>query len=96
MTEKNHVIMTEVVSGICPECQVKTLLVGFDTVFYRCTTCGSDLEQRKNGVINLYGKVEHETRAKFKKTSQSKRRPKKSSMNKHKKRSFKAYAKQGR
>ena len=39
------------------------------------------MAKKKN---NLYGKVEHETRAKFKKTSQSKHRPKKSSMNKHK------------
>ena len=64
MTEKNHVIMTEVVTGICPECQVKTLLVGFDTVFYRCTTCGSDLEQKKNGVIK-YITADRETRIKL-------------------------------
>jgi len=51
MTEKNHVLMTEVVSGICPRCESKTLLVGFDKIFYRCTTCGYDLEQKKNGVI---------------------------------------------
>ena len=64
MTEKNHVIMPEVVTGICPECQVKTLLVGFDTVFYRCTTCGSDLEQKKNGVIK-YIVADRETRIKL-------------------------------
>ena len=51
MTEKNHVFLTEVVSGICPSCTYKTLLVGFDKMFYRCTTCGNDLEQKKNGVI---------------------------------------------
>jgi uncharacterized protein (DUF983 family) len=51
MTEKNHVFLTEVVTGICPRCQLKTLLVGFDKIFYRCTTCGYDLEQKKNGVI---------------------------------------------
>jgi len=51
MSEKNHVFMTEVVSGTCPECKLRTLLVGFDKTFYRCTTCGNDLEQKKNGVI---------------------------------------------
>ena len=51
MTEKNHVFLTEVVSGVCPRCNLKTLLVGFDKIFYRCTTCGYDLEQKKNGVI---------------------------------------------
>ena len=41
-------------------------------------------------------KVAHETRAKYKRTSVSKRRPKKSSMNKDKKRDFKKYNRQGR
>jgi len=41
-------------------------------------------------------KVEHETRSKYKKTSQNTRRPKLSSMNKSKKRNFKKYARQGR
>ena len=50
------------------------------------------MAKKKN---NLYGKVEHETKARFKKTSQSKRRPKMSSMNKSKKRSFKKYRSQG-
>jgi hypothetical protein len=41
-------------------------------------------------------KIAHETRAKYKRTSISSRRPKKSSMNKAKKRDFKKYNKQGR
>lgn len=46
---------------------------------------------------NLYGKaVVYESKAKFKKTSISKRRPKFSSMNKSKKRSFKKYNRGGR
>ena len=61
MTEKNHVFMTEVVTGICPRCQLKTLLVGFDKMFYRCTTCGHDLEQKKNGVIK-YIQADKDTR----------------------------------
>ena len=46
---------------------------------------------------NLYGKtVVYESKVKFKKTSISKRRPKFSSMNKSKKRSFKKYNRGGR
>ena len=40
-------------------------------------------------------KVAHETRAKYKKTSQASRRPKFSSMINGKKRSFKSYNRQG-
>ena len=61
MTEENHVFMTEVETGICPRCQLKTLLVGFDKTFYRCTTCGNDLEQKKNGVIK-YINADKDTR----------------------------------
>ena len=42
--------------------------------------------KKKNNLLN---KIEHETASRFKKTSQSKRRPKFSSMNKSKRRSFK-------
>ena len=51
MTEKNHVFLTEVVSGICPSCTCRTMRVGFSSTFYRCTTCGNELEQKVNGVI---------------------------------------------
>ena len=51
------------------------------------------MAKKKN---NLLAKIEHESRAKFKKTSVAKRRPKFSSMNKSKKRSFKAYNRQGK
>ena len=51
MTEKNHVFLTEVVSGICPSCTCRTMLVGFSSTFYRCTTCGNELELKINGVI---------------------------------------------
>ena len=51
MTEKNHVFLTEVVSGICPSCTCRTMLVGLNSTFYRCTTCGNELEQKINGVI---------------------------------------------
>ena len=49
--------------------------------------------KKKNNLLN---KVEHETGSKFKKTSQNKRRPKFSSMNKSKKRTFKKSNRGGR
>ena len=61
MTEKNHVFLTEVVSGICPSCTCRTMLVSFSSIFYRCTTCGNELEQKINGVIK-YIKADKNTR----------------------------------
>ena len=49
--------------------------------------------KKKNNLLN---KIEHETGSRFKKTSQSKRRPKFSSMNKSKRRSFKKANRGGR
>ena len=54
---------------------------------------GKQVAKKKNNLLN---KIEHETGSKFKKTSQSKRRPKFSSMNKSKRRSFKKANRGGR
>ena len=45
-------IQAEVVNGKCPTCDQFTTLVGLDKAFYRCMTCGSDLEQHINGKIS--------------------------------------------
>ena len=45
-------IEAEIVNGICPTCDEYTPLVGLTKQFYRCMTCGSDLEQKVNGVIS--------------------------------------------
>ena len=42
---------TEVVQGVCPTCRERTMLISLTKDFYRCITCGSDLEQKINGVI---------------------------------------------
>ena len=42
----------EIVNGICPTCDEYTPLVGITKQFFRCMTCGSDLEQKVNGVIS--------------------------------------------
>ena len=53
MTGKKSVkIHTEIVNGICPDCEEYTMLVGITRRFYRCMNCGSDLEQHVNGKIS--------------------------------------------
>ena len=42
----------EVVPGKCPTCDEHTLLVGLSKEYYRCMTCGADLEQHINGKIS--------------------------------------------
>ena len=51
---------TEIVTGTCGSCNLNTLLVGIDSTFYRCISCGEDLEQKINGVIK-YLKVDRNT-----------------------------------
>ena len=43
--------VTEIVTGDCPECDVRTMLVNIDKNIYRCVNCGEDVEQKVNGVI---------------------------------------------
>jgi|TARA_E500000331_G_scaffold291685_1_gene288253 uncharacterized protein (DUF983 family) len=50
--KKTIKIHTEIVNGICPDCEEYTMLVGVTRRFYRCMTCGSDLEQYVNGKIS--------------------------------------------
>ena len=50
----------EIVTGECDACKLTTLLVGIDNTFYRCISCGEDLEQKVNGVIK-YIKVNKNT-----------------------------------
>ena len=42
---------TEIVTGECEGCKLTTLLVSIDNTFFRCISCGEDLEQKVNGVI---------------------------------------------
>ena len=45
-------IQTEVVNGVCPTCNHTGILVSLFKSHYRCVSCGSDLEQKVNGVIS--------------------------------------------
>ena len=51
MVKKNFRVEAEVVNGKCPTCDQFTLLVSIDQHFFRCMSCGSDLEQHINGKI---------------------------------------------
>ena len=42
----------EIVNGKCPTCAEFTMLVGLTKEFYRCMTCGADLQQHVNGKIS--------------------------------------------
>ena len=42
----------EVVNGKCPTCEEDTLLVSIAREYYRCITCGTDLQQHINGKIS--------------------------------------------
>ena len=55
MTEKNFVkFNTEIVNGVCPTCDEYTMLVGITRQYFRCITCGADLEQYVNGKISYF------------------------------------------
>ena len=53
-------VSAEIVNGKCPTCEEFTMLVGIDGTFFRCISCGEDLEQKVNGVIK-YLKVDKNT-----------------------------------
>jgi len=52
MTGKDLRWTAEIVNGKCPTCDQVTILVGLTKQFYRCMTCGADLEQHVNGKIS--------------------------------------------
>ena len=45
-------LKAEIVNGRCPTCDEMTILVGLTSEFFRCITCGADLEQHVNGKIS--------------------------------------------
>lgn len=60
--KKTIKIHTEIVNGICPDCEEYTMLVGVTRRFYRCMTCGSDLEQYVNGKISYIPTLSQKTK----------------------------------
>ena len=51
----------EVVTGKCPTCEASTMLVSIATDYYRCMTCGADLEQHINGKISYIPAITKKT-----------------------------------
>ena len=54
-------IQAEIVHGKCPTCDENTMLVGLTKEFFRCMTCGTDLEQHVNGVISYIPRLHKHT-----------------------------------
>ena len=48
---------SEVTHGVCPTCKEPSMLISITIDFYRCITCGSDLEQKIDGVIKYIPKI---------------------------------------
>ena len=58
--------VTEIVTGDCPERNVKTMLVNIDKNIYRCVNCGEDVELKVNGVIKYMKMKDPEERMELK------------------------------
>tara|TARA_R100000995_G_scaffold79777_1_gene51049 strand:+ start:375 stop:599 length:225 start_codon:yes stop_codon:yes gene_type:complete len=52
MIEDYIKLKAEIVNGKCPTCDEMTILVGLTTEYYRCISCGADLQQHINGKIS--------------------------------------------
>ena len=46
------IFKTEIVNGRCPHCNFDVILVSLASDHFRCTTCGTDVEQKINGKIS--------------------------------------------
>ena len=49
---KHIKLHTEITHGMCPNCGEYSALISLAKDFFRCTTCGFDLEQKVNGKIS--------------------------------------------
>ncbi len=52
MTDDYIKLKAEIVNGKCTTCEEMTILVGLTPEFFRCITCGADLQQHINGKIS--------------------------------------------
>ena len=64
MTGKNFRFQAEIVNGKCPTCEEYTMLVGLTKQFFRCLTCGADLEQHVNGKISYMPAIQNTEKVK--------------------------------
>ena len=62
MREKNSVrFNAEIVNGKCPTCDENTMLVSITSDYYRCVTCGADMQQHINGKISYLPVMSNKT-----------------------------------
>jgi uncharacterized protein (DUF983 family) len=52
-------VAAQVVNGICPMCTEESIFVSVHKTIFRCTTCGSDIEQKVNGKISYMPHINH-------------------------------------
>jgi len=58
-------VRAEVVNGVCPTCNLDTILVSITRDHFRCITCGSDLRQHVNGKISYIPHINNADQIKF-------------------------------
>ena len=58
-------IKAELVNGTCPTCAHNVVFISLCKDFFRCTVCGSDLEQKINGKISYIPAVLSKDSIKF-------------------------------
>jgi|TARA_R100001530_G_C4175922_1_gene118022 uncharacterized protein (DUF983 family) len=51
-------VTAELVNGKCPTCNNYTILVGLTKEFFRCMSCGADLQQHVNGKISYLPSIQ--------------------------------------
>ena len=54
-------LQAEIVYGKCPTCHEMTILVGLSREYFRCISCGADLQQHVNGHITYLPAMTHKT-----------------------------------
>ena len=66
-------IKAELVNGTCPTCAHNVVFISLCKDFFRCTVCGSDLEQKINGKISYIPAVLSKDNIKFEALNESKK-----------------------
>ena len=66
-------IKAGLVNGTCPTCAHNVVFISLCKDFFRCTVCGSDLEQKINGKISYIPAILSKDNIKFEAPNESKK-----------------------
>ena len=66
-------LKAELVNGVCPTCNHAVIFISLCKDFFRCTICGTDLEQKINGKISYIPAVLSKDNIKFEAPNESKK-----------------------